>query len=353
MPTLPNDPTPTRQFLIHCLRSFLAADFNAPPPLETVDWEALPRLVEFHRVGPLLERALLADGAPAIPEPVKAKMTASVRANSNRNLFLTGELVRLLKQLQSQNVTAIPFKGPLLSLWLYHDPALRHYSDLDILVRQQDVPIARAVIHALGYKPSEAHSYHDSFRLERGSLTFRLELHWHLMIQPDVFPFAPDFEQVWGRCAPLSFADQTTLALAPEDLLLFLCAHGSRHLWFRLQWICDVTQLLQRTPQLDWDSLFDRARWAGGLRMLSFGLLLAHDLLGAPLPPAIERRLRHTAAINRLVRQVEHQFFSGPLTILKPWKEIFFPLLLIDRLSDRLTYLPRLWLKKGTFRSKG
>jgi hypothetical protein len=353
VPTLPSDPSPTRQFLLHCLRSYLAADFSALPPLETVDWEALPPLAEFHRVGPLFERALLADRAPSLPAPVKAQLAANVRANSNRNLFLTAELARLLKHLQAQNVDVIPFKGPLLSLWLYHDPALRHYSDLDILVRQSDVPVARAVIHALGYQPSEAHSYHDSFRLERGPLTFRLELHWHLMILPELYPFTPDFEQVWERCAPLPFAGQTTLALAPEDLLLFLCAHGSRHLWFRLQWVCDVAQLLQRAPQLDWDSLFDRARQAGGLRMVSFGLLLARDLLGAPLPPEIEPRLRRDRTIMRLVRQVERQYFSGPLAVLKPWKEIFFPLLLIDRLPDRLTYLPRLWLKKGTFRSKG
>jgi hypothetical protein len=348
--TVPASPNPTdsalRQFLVNSLRAYQAGEKTPPAAPPALDWEALIPLAEFHRVTPLLALALREGGASAVPAPAQAALAAAVRAGASRSLFMIGELARLLQQLAAQGVSAIPFKGPALAAQLYGDPTLRGYSDLDILVRQPDVPTATQTILSLGYQTHEQHSYHDSFRLERGALKFRLELHWHLMILPEVFPFTPHFDQAWERCKKLPFAGGPVLSLAPEDLLLFLCAHGSRHLWFRLQWICDIAQLLRRYPTLDWAALLERARAAGGQRMLFLGLTLAQELLGAPLPPEAAAAVRRDAQAARLARRVEAQFYKGPLAVLKPWKETLFPLQMIDCWPDRLTYLPRLWLKQ-------
>jgi hypothetical protein len=113
--------------------------------------------------------------------------------------------------------------------------------------------------------------------------------------------------------------------------LLYLCAHGSRHLWARLQWICDVAQLIRRNPALDCAALLERARVAGGRRMLFLGLAVAQNFFGASLPPQVAESVRGDARTSRLARQVEARHYSGPLAVVKPWKEAAFPQQLMDR----------------------
>lgn len=325
-----------RRFLVDCLRAFLAGE--AAPQVET-DGDALLELAAFHRVAPLLHRSLRGAGA----QPPPSKLEAYVRSASNRGLLLTGELLRLLKRWDAAGVQAIPFKGPALASLLYGDPALRHFDDLDVLVRAEDFAAAKEVALALGYQPRERHSLHESFSLFRGGVEIVLELHWEFMPMPEVFPFAPHLADAWSRCETISLGGYKARAFAPADQLLYLCAHGSRHLWFRLQWICDVAQLLRTRPDLDWERLMVQARSSGGWRMLFLGLYLAHDLLGALLPPEIEQAVRNDRHTLKLANQITRRYFEAPLTVIKPWKETLFPLQLIDRPSDRLAYLPRLW----------
>lgn len=215
-------------------------------------------------------------------------------------------------------------------------------------MRREGFDAAKEALFALGYHPRERHSLHESFTLFRGDMEIVLELHWDFMPMPEVFPFDPHLAEAWARCETVSLGGHKALAFAPEDQLLYLCAHGGRHLWFRLQWICDVAQLLRTRPDLDWDRLMAQAKASGGQRMLFLGLSLANDLLGAPLPPEIEQEVRRDRHIARLTRQVKRQLFEGSLEIVKPWKETLFPLQFIDHWPDRLLYLPRLWFQKLT-----
>lgn len=336
----------TRQFLVRCLRVFLAAEGTPPPgtPIEDVDWDALLKLAAFHRVAPLLHRHL----REAAPGNMPPGLEAYVRSASSRGLLLTGELLRLLKRWEAAGVQAIPFKGPALAVQLFGDPALRHFDDLDVLVRAEDFAAAKEIVLALGYHPREQHSLHESFSLFRGDVEIVLELHWEFMPMPEVFPFDPQLDVAWARCETVSLGGYKARAFAPEDQLLYLCAHGGRHLWFRLQWVCDVAQLLRTRPDLDWARLMAQAKASGGRRMLFLGLYVAHDLLGAPLPPNIEEQIRRDRHTAKLANQVKHQLYEGPLEVVKPWKETLFPLQLIDHWPDRLLYLPRLWFQKLT-----
>lgn len=349
----------TQQLLIRCLQAFLAAE--GTPPLRTsleeeADWNALIQLAAFHRVAPLLYKSLRNTCPQVVPASVLTDLAAYVRSASSRSLLLTGELLRLLKRLEAQGIPAIPFKGPALACLLYGDPALRHFDDLDILVRQEDYASAKRLLLSLGYQPEFLlterqeksflqNRFHEHFTLTRG---IRIDVELHCGIVPEDFPFHQDLEGVWERRELVSFAGTTVATLSPEDLLLYLCVHGSRHLWLRLQWICDVAQLVRRHATMDWDRVVEQAKTSGGRRMFFLGIFLASDILGMSLPHEIEQEVRHDSQIAKLANQVRWQLFEGPLVIVKPWKETFFRLQLIDRAPDRIAYLPRYWFQKLT-----
>src|SRR5262249_57178034 len=61
------------------------------------------------------------------------------------------------------------------------------------------------------------------------------------------------------------------------DHFLYLCAHGSRHCWFRLKWVADIGAMLQR-KSLDLEVVCARAKELDLERCLNTALLLAHVL---------------------------------------------------------------------------
>lgn len=336
----------TRQFFLGCLRACLAVTNQpaSPLPAAPLNWELFLKLAAFHRVGPLLERALRLGRLSELPALVRAGLESLAHANSMRGLLLTAELARLLKGWQILGIQALPFKGPSLSLHLYDDPTLRHYDDLDVFVRQADFSAARAHLISLGYQPQPPEAgedFHETFKLPHPDRPLEVELHWSLMPENRTQHFTP--ETFWARCATATVGGAPALALSTEDLLLFLCLHGSKHGWNRLLWLCDVTQLLRHYPQLDWDSLLSRARQAQGLHMLLLGLFLARELLGAPLSPVLEQALRRKPAVARLAEPIRRRHFRGPqVTFAKSWQDENFRAQLEDSSLGRFTYRLRL-----------
>jgi hypothetical protein len=92
--------------------------------------------------------------------------------------------------------------------------------------------------------------------------------------------------------------------LCAQDLLLVLCVHAAKHVWVQLSWLCDIAQLA-KSPQLDWNAIQDDARHLGIERIVSLNLLLAHKLLGAPLPPRIQKRLRDDPPTTLLADEMQ------------------------------------------------
>ena len=104
--------------------------------------------------------------------------------------------------------------------------------------------------------------------------------------------------------APVAGAYGRVRTLAPPDLLLILCVHGAKHLWERLLWLSDVAQLLEHTPDLDWDAVLRGAKERGIERMTALGLSLTRDVMGAVLPREVENWLSTQPQALRLASRL-------------------------------------------------
>jgi hypothetical protein len=190
-------------------------------------------------------------------------------------------------------------------------------ADLDVLVRPQDLPAARAALRSLGFTHRQQqlfaeshHPYHDPqyFRQTNRSQVC-LELHWALWAAR-FFQIGP--EALWERAISTRLHGAQVRILSPEDTLLHLAIHRSRSA-LRLRFVCDVAELLRsHSSTLDWDALLARAHRAGARTTMFFTLTLAKDLLAAPLPveilprlgvsPIKRRLLEHTCGVTALFR---------------------------------------------------
>ena len=137
------------------------------------------------------------------------------------------------------------------------------------------------------------------------------------------------------------------LTFSPEDLLLLLCLHGAEHCWDRLNWICDLIELVRVHKGIDWGGLIDRAEVLGCRRVLLVGLFLAHDFLATPLPAEIIKTIRGDSSVRSLAVRVHERLFhyeNGPAATLQC---SLFNLKVTERLQDRIRYCLRLAFHPG------
>jgi len=342
---------PEAGLLLCCARTCLPAEAIARIRTllqEDIDWPYLLRTARSHGMMPLLYWHLNATCPERIPKATLDQLREHFHDNAQRNLFLTGELVTLLKLLEARDILAVPYKGPVLSAAAYGNLALRQFRDLDILVRKRDALTAKDLLIAQGYRPSVhitqaqepaylRSQYEYEFLRADGKVV--VELHWG--VTPRSFSFSPDFDRLWERLQPVSLAGTTVWTFAPEDVLLMLCVHGSKHCWARLEWICSIALLVGAYEKIDWEQLMVEAGTLGSQRMLMLGLVLASDLLGAVLPAEVLRMAQADRTVEALKELVQQRLFLER----KPsglFESALFHLKARERPRDRIRYCLRL-----------
>jgi hypothetical protein len=310
------------QLLLCCARTRPRTDLETRLASITsgpFDWPRLIQLARLHRVTPLLYRQLMEAGHALVPAPVRQVLEDADLASARRSRYLAGELVRILSVLRTNAIEAMPFKGPALAAAVYGDVSLREFVDLDILVKEKDAVRARRLLLGEGlrmlYPLSEAQQeaclpvLHDC-PLVSADRKLWVELHWKL----SQWYFAVDFDSdgLWARAGRVQVVGADMPCPAPEDLLLLLCAHGTKHCWERLSWLCDVAELLRAYPNLDWDKVLGSARNLGGLRMTLTSLCLVRDLLRAAVPGEVRAALRRDPVAGRLAAGVGQRLTETP-----------------------------------------
>jgi hypothetical protein len=312
-----------------------------------LDWDYVFRFARRHSVLPLLYLSLSEICPAEVPAQQLARLKKHYQENVARNLLLTGELCRLLRALEAEGIEAVPYKGPALAVAAYGRLELRRFVDLDIIVRKHDVSRAMAVLTAQGYSCGKAWTdtqqsvllkTQHNLPLSREEGRLLVELHWQ--VASDLFASSLQAEELWERLEVMDLNGFPVKTLPLEDLLLSLCVHGSRHLWERLAWICDVAELLKSQPQLNWEGLLERANATDNPRMLYLGLLLAQSLLQAPLPEGVQSLLDEDNRLQPLVAEVSKRIFSGteqvPVTAMESFK---YNLRIREGWRSRLRYL--------------
>ena len=322
---------------------------------ENIDWVKLTKMAQQHRLTPLLYSNLNAICPQAVPKSILNQLQVNFRANTRRSLLLSAELVRLVNLLEAKGIPALPFKGPVLAASAYNNLSLRQYSDLDILVRPQDIEKAKALFLSEGYRmkierievteEQEAmfvrspqiyqfvrEAAYPFIHHEKGVTA---ELHWGIM--PQYFSFPID-SLAWEQSEFVSIASNKVPNLSPENTLLMLVGHGTKDCWAQLARICDIAELIRSHPQLNWTKLLEQAKINGGQRMLFLGLMLARNLLGTSLPEEVWQKIGAEKEVELLAMQCGERLFSASNGSFQDGSVTRFHLSTRERLQDKIRY---------------
>lgn len=313
---------------------------------DEIDWEYLFQLARRHSVVPLLYVNLERHASDLVPPQVLARLKKHYVENSARNTLLTAELCRLIKLFGDEAIDAIPYKGPVLAQFAYGNLALRRFIDLDVIVRKSDVSKAREILLDEGYTLAKSLSLSQqelllrtqhNLQFSRDNHRLIVELHWD--VAPHLFASSVNTDRLWQELITIDLNGTSVKTFSAADLLFSLCVHGSRHLWERLAWICDIAELISRHP-IDWTTLLERAKAADSERMFLLGPYLAERLLGARLPQEIMQRCASDPRLKPLAENIIEHLFNGTTHVPATSREIFkYNLGVRKTLSARARYL--------------
>ena len=276
--------------------------------LRSADWARLLLLAEAHGVTGHLAASVREMHEALIPLEVRQELAARQRVQSFCTLRLTAELFRILELFALEGMGAMVIKGPVLATRAYANPAIRSYSDLDLLVRQSDIRRATVLLAAEGFVPTvplgaiDAGKIPGQYLFAKPDSDLIVELHNDFTLR--YFPRRLPLEQYFAHQTCVRLDAHEVPALSVEDELVLICIHGAKHFWERLMWIADVAGLICRQKNMDWRRVEDSARFLGAQRMLHAGLRLAADLLKAQLPEGIQAAVQEDSPAARLAEQI-------------------------------------------------
>jgi len=247
---------------------------------EEVFWAFLLR----HRVFPIAYYNLQQDARLSMGLKEKLKQYSE----NNQRLALQSLQMqhRMQKVLEGQEFKGFFLKGVTLSDSYYGDPGLRHVMDLDCWVEERAIGSTTEWLYKEGYVSVPdirqlntrqldfiKRTDHDlQFITEKSGLPRIIELHWKLRGPLGGFNLTPD--------KPMHEVDN----------FLYLCTHGTEHGWFRLKWLFDLPQIMDRIA-FNWAEVRERAILLDCLDHLEITLMVLESMLNEPIPEVIKAQL--------------------------------------------------------------
>jgi hypothetical protein len=307
-----------------------------------IDWEMLWARSRHHRLWPLLHYRLEAICPERLPNDFRRRLRGACRKNTRRNLEMTRQLILLLEQFNDNGILAIPYKGPVLAMQVYRDLALRHVGDLDIVVHRSDVPLAQTLLLNSGYelalngRPDTSYDWNKNYSLEFHKAETRIEIHWAFVKVRWALPLV--LYHLEQRLAPVALGGRSIQTFALEDLLLLLYLHGGKHNWGRLVWVADFARVLVEAKMLDWDNVLEQANKLRVRRLLFLGMLMAHDLLAAEIPPLIWVQAQRDKTAVKVANTLQERLFEA-LPMYETDEQALYYFQIRERVLDKWPFI--------------
>ena len=279
--------------------------------LDDAVWHQLVDFATAHMVASLLWTRIQQHGlARQIPASVQERLQQAQHQVALCNLRYYHQLQQLLVLTEEQAIPLILLKGAHLAAAVYPTMDQRAMTDIDLLVKQTDLPRVVDILLDLGYAPAvPLHDYtihfsggaHHLPRFVKPHFP-SIELHWKLTHVDDPYPLPVD--ELWTRAETIQLQDRSALGLSREDLLLHVCLHATqRHLLRQgLRFVCDIDAIVHsdgashwghgRATSVDWAVVLQRTQRIGAERCLYSALRLTYELLGTPIPEQVLQTLK-------------------------------------------------------------
>ena len=190
---------------------------------EDVSWESIYALAKRHSVSALAYEAVR-HRTNKLPSALAEAWDEQNAKLLTKYFNQEHELTRLCDTFEREKIPYMPLKGSCMRE-LYPQPHQREMSDLDILVRKQDLEACCAFAQALGYCVETANSHHIEL-LKKPYMC--LEVHKNLVSSSS--PYFYYYRQPWKFAHELPGSYRCVMT--KEDYYVYMLTHTAKHYYW-------------------------------------------------------------------------------------------------------------------------
>lgn len=248
------------------------------------------------------------------PQKIPVKYSKILSENFHKKgkykLFQSAELFRILKLLESNNITAIPYKGPILAHLAYRNLALRKLDDTTLIININDIQKTKEIFQSQGYElkykpdPQKEQLFIRSVReyIFLNNKGFQIKIKWNYLKNSFSSPY--DLENLW-KSKKLKFGSFEYYNPSLEDLLLILCIESAKMQWSRLRYISDIAGVIQNSNNINWTDILNKSKKYRLEKIMFINLYLTKKFLGIKYPNKILNKIN-----SDFVKNTSNQIIS-------------------------------------------
>lgn len=286
----------TTKFVAACCRWPQNSDTQgvvAKAAAQIEDWDDARRVVERHRVFPLVHLAV--KDLECVPKDFRDWARQQAQRATQNAMQLTRECLRIDAAFIAADLEPLHFKGPTLAQIAYGSVAVKVSHDLDIFIEAADIHAAVALLEADGYRvlgrdaPLSARQVSAIVRNFKdiclvGPTGIMVELHWRFVHSKKLLTELNGDLQTQGVTVATTANLRT---LGSLQMLQYLCVHGALHHWKRLKWLADLAAFLNQLPVAERDQIIADTSKTSASVALAQSLKLCDTLFGTQYAPTM------------------------------------------------------------------
>lgn len=282
--------------------------------LEIKDWGHFLKEVFYHRLPSRVYAFLNRHQANSFLSPeVWEKVKQAHYAAQLSTMKLEAELLALLPLFNQEKIDVLLMKGAALLQTVYRDRPIRHFIDLDLLVRPEDFPRAKLLLEKLGYRADPPprpfpSGWHERKVRERSPSTARnfsharkgisVDLHQEPFEKASFLPLKAGW--LWEGAREISVGEGKAFLPEPGRLFTHLFLHWVKHAGeghTSLGWLADLDECLRAGLRTSFSglNLSSSGLTGGSEKALSLWNSL-ETYFSSPLPVEIQAVLKKKGA---------------------------------------------------------
>ncbi|MBU0634317.1 MAG: nucleotidyltransferase family protein [Candidatus Omnitrophica bacterium] len=309
-----------------------------------INWGIFKELSIYHGIAPFIY-SIFKELPAIIPASLMDFLRNDQYSNLVNNQILWQEFLQISKKFEEKKIAIVPIKGTAFLEDIYKQHPFRPMLDVDILVREEEVLKAEAIICSLGYKKELFGLKEDYWKKKQCHLSFckkdkpLIEMHFALDFKRNNHKILP---RLWERIRKIYGKGEHIQVLSVEDSLFSLCLHLRRlGKTLSLKNVCDAALLLNKyRGNINWEYLLKQA-YQDKMRTALFFLLSEVVIMtGVGIPKSVLKELNISKSIKFLIEKFIYKNTFSP-NISKKVKDLYAKehFLLYDSLIEPLIYI--------------
>jgi len=274
-----------------------------------IDWDRLLKNTRDNGASGVVYRHLNAiiKDCPNIPLNIYEELKDDYYQTAAKNTVLFEELGKILKTLKKNRLQVIVLKGAALASIVYGNLALRSMSDIDLLVKKEDLFSLDKQMGLMDYRPVDksvndvdfSSTYLTTLDYRRASQdSYSFHIHWHFVnstVPNESYIECVKMENVWQDAEKSDIANVETLVMAPHHFIIHLSEHALRvtHSLSKLSFMCDINEVIRYYQErYDWDRLIEESLKFNLEKFVYLGLYFTSRFLATEIPEKVLSKLR-------------------------------------------------------------